>query len=347
MYAGDRLTEKAYDNLTGGFCPQKTETNAKDRFDGKTVIVTGGAGNFGKSCAMRMASEGCNVALWDIADATPVAEEIKTKYKVQAQAFQLNVTDQAAVASTAQQVKDAFGKIDYLFNNAGYQGQFAKAESYNPDDFKKVMDINVNGVFYVLQAVANNRAKDGGGAIVNTSSMAAHSGPPNMIAYGSSKAAVLHMTKIAAMDWAPSNIRAGALAHSSSHQSLSLQALAQDLLPARRPAFATRQRTYAGGAFWVSFVISCTPFCTTTGVNSISPAFIGPGFMWTSQVELQAAAGSVYYDPDPNKVAQDMVNCTWLKRYGKIDEVIGPVAFLLSDDASYLTGVDIQITGGM
>lgn len=110
-----------------------------------------------------------------------------------------------------------------------------------------------------------------------------------MIAYGSSKSAVFHMTRIAAKDLAPSNIR----------------------------------------------------------VNSVSPAFIGPGFMWSRQIELQAGANSIYYDPDPNIVKEQMINSTPLKRYGSIDEVIGSVLFLLSDDASYLTGVDIQITGGI
>jgi NAD(P)-dependent dehydrogenase (short-subunit alcohol dehydrogenase family) len=289
LYAGDRLTSAAYDNLPGGFSKCKFETNAKNRFTGKTIIVTGGAGNFGKCCAKRMASEGCNVAIWDLVDATPVAEEIAKEYKVKAQAFKINITNCKAVAETAAKVKEVFGKIDYLFNNAGYQGHFTQAKDYDPEDFKKVMDINCNGVFYVLQAVANIMAKDGGGAIVNTASMAAHSGPSNMIAYGTSKAACFHMTRIAAKDYAPLNIR----------------------------------------------------------VNSISPAFIGPGFMWTRQIELQAAAGSVYYDSDPNVVAKQMVDCTWLKRYGLIDEVIGPVTFLFSDDASYLTGQDIQITGGM
>jgi len=131
--------------------------------------------------------------------------------------------------------------------------------------------------------------KPQGGAIVNTASMAGHGLPPNMIAYATSKAAVVHFTKLAAKDLAPYNIR----------------------------------------------------------VNSISPAFIGPGFMWTRQVELQAAADSVYYDKDPKKVALAMVSEPPMKRYGSIEEVIGPVAFLLSDDASYLTGIDIKITGGI
>ena len=153
------------------------------------------------------------------------------------------------------------------------------------------MNVNVTGTFIVLKAVANQMKSQEpqGGSIVQTASMAAHSGPPNMVAYGSSKAAVYHMTRIAAKDLAPYNIR----------------------------------------------------------VNSISPAFIGPGFMWSRQIELQAKANSVYYDSDPNIVKNQMINSTPLKRYGSIDEVIAPVLFLLSDDASYLTGVDIQITGGI
>ena len=78
-------------------------------------------------------------------------------------------------------------------------------------------------------------------------------------------------------------------------------------------------------------------------VNSVSPAYIGPGFMWGRQIELQAKANSVYYDKDPKVVKEQMIGATPLKRYGSTDEVIGPVTFLLSDDASYLTGVDIQI----
>ena len=82
-------------------------------------------------------------------------------------------------------------------------------------------------------------------------------------------------------------------------------------------------------------------------VNSVSPAFSGPGFMWTRLFDLQARAGSSYYDADPEVVAKQMIDSVPMKRYGSIDEVIGPVLFLFSDDASYLTGIDIQITGGI
>jgi NAD(P)-dependent dehydrogenase (short-subunit alcohol dehydrogenase family) len=81
-------------------------------------------------------------------------------------------------------------------------------------------------------------------------------------------------------------------------------------------------------------------------VNAVSPAFIGPGRMWDNQVASQAAAPSPYYADDPAEVARQMVAMVPLGRYGSTDEVARVVAFLLSDDASYLTGVNIEISGG-
>lgn len=81
-------------------------------------------------------------------------------------------------------------------------------------------------------------------------------------------------------------------------------------------------------------------------VNAVSPAFIGPGRMWERQVELQAGVGSQYYATEPAAVAEQMINMVPLRRYGSTEEVASVVAFLLSEDASYLTGVNIEISGG-
>ena len=81
-------------------------------------------------------------------------------------------------------------------------------------------------------------------------------------------------------------------------------------------------------------------------VNSISPAFIGPGVMWDAQVAAQAAAGSQYYDRSPEVVARQMIDMVPMRRYGSSAEVASVVAFLLSADASYVTGQNIEITGG-
>ena len=276
-----------------GYCHEKTETRAKGRFMDKTVIITGGAGNFGEACAYRMASEGCNIVLWDIVDATNISNQIAAKYtKIKCKSYIVDVTNEDIVKQTVDTVLNEFNKINYLFNNAGYQGDFAPTHKYSVKDFKKVMDINVTGAFIVLKYVAIAMMKNNtnnNGCIVNTSSRAAIGAPPNMIAYSASKAAILHMTRIAAKDLAPSNIR----------------------------------------------------------VNSVSPALIGPGYMWKRQIELQSKTNTIYYPTDPKQTVQKFINSPPLKRYGSIDEVIGPVTFLFSDDASYLTGVDLPITGGM
>jgi NAD(P)-dependent dehydrogenase (short-subunit alcohol dehydrogenase family) len=81
-------------------------------------------------------------------------------------------------------------------------------------------------------------------------------------------------------------------------------------------------------------------------VNAVSPAFIGPGRMWETQVEQQAAAGSQYYASEPEAVAEQMIGMVPLRRYGSVHEVATVVAFLLSDDASYMTGVNVEVSGG-
>ena len=82
-------------------------------------------------------------------------------------------------------------------------------------------------------------------------------------------------------------------------------------------------------------------------VNAVSPAFIGPGEMWDRQVRLQAEAGSQYYSDDPATVEQQMVEAVPLRRLGTLDEVAAVVSWLLSDDASYVTGDDVLVTGGI
>ena len=81
-------------------------------------------------------------------------------------------------------------------------------------------------------------------------------------------------------------------------------------------------------------------------VNAVSPAFVGPGRMWETQVAGQAAASSQYYATDPGRVAAQMIGMVPMRRYGSVHEVATVVAFLLSDDASYVNGVNVEVSGG-
>ena len=82
-------------------------------------------------------------------------------------------------------------------------------------------------------------------------------------------------------------------------------------------------------------------------VNAISPAFMGPGFMWDRQVQLQAEANTQYFSTDPKVVAEQMIGSVPMHRYGDISEIPGVVTFLMSEDSSYITGVNIPISGGI
>lgn len=275
-----------------GAVPGKTEFEAfgmSKKFNGKVCLITGAGGNIGLATALRLAEEGTAIALLDMnREALEKAEASVREKGVEARSYVCDVTSEEAVIGTVDSVVRDFGKIDFLFNNAGYQGAFAPVQDYPSDDFARVLTINVTGAFHVLKAVSRQMITQNYGRIVNTASMAGVKGPPNMAAYGASKGAIIALTETAALDLAPYNIR----------------------------------------------------------VNAISPGYMGPGFMWERQVELQAKVGSQYFSTDPKVVAQQMIGSVPMRRYGDINEIPGVVAFLLGDDSSFMTGVNLPIAGG-
>ena len=109
--------------------------------------------------------------------------------------------------------------------------------------------------------------------------------------------------------------------------------------------FATNLQPQANSSYIVSTSKDLAPY--NIRVNAVSPALIGPGYMWTRQNELHAASGSPYFATNPEIVATGKINSVPMKRLGTVCEVIKSVAFLLSDDASYTTGVNLVIDGGM
>jgi len=170
------------------------------RFEGKTIVITGGGGTFGRVGARYFAEQGAKVVLVDVNQAAldSVANDVT------------GITTCACDVRDPNQVQsviDACGRIDLLWNNAGYQGAMKPLLEYPADDVQAVMDINVVGAFRVLQACARNMAAHGGGAIVQTGSVAGLRGTPTMGAYVASKAAIHGLTMTASKDLAPHKIR--------------------------------------------------------------------------------------------------------------------------------------------
>jgi NAD(P)-dependent dehydrogenase (short-subunit alcohol dehydrogenase family) len=177
------------------------------RFCGKTIIVTGAGGNFGREGCLYFARRGANVAAMDNNENAlneTLGEVVAAGCASKIRGYTCDVTDPELVEKTVESISIDFeGRIDMLWNNAGYQGQIKPTLEYDPADFARVMNINVTGMFIVLQSVARRMASQASAgrtdvshpfSIVNTASVAALRGTPAMVAYASSKAAILAMT---------------------------------------------------------------------------------------------------------------------------------------------------------
>lgn len=163
------------------------------RFSGRTAVITGGASGLGLATAKRIIAEGGKVALWDLKPETlaAAAKEIGATHTVA-----LDVSKPEAVeAAAAETAKALGGKIHILVNSAGITGATHTVIDYPIDSWQRVIDINVNGLFYCCRAVAKGMVANGYGRIVNISSVAGKEGNPNASSYSASKAAVLGFTK--------------------------------------------------------------------------------------------------------------------------------------------------------
>jgi NAD(P)-dependent dehydrogenase (short-subunit alcohol dehydrogenase family) len=161
--------------------------------DGKTAIVTGAARGIGQAIAARLIESGARVWLWDIdlAEATQAASELGDG----AQPLQVNVTDTKSIENAVQTVTAADKKIDILVNNAGVSGANAPLWEYPDDEWRHVMETNLNSVFYCCKAVVPHMIAGGYGRIANIASVAGKEGNPNASAYSTSKAGIIALTK--------------------------------------------------------------------------------------------------------------------------------------------------------
>ena len=178
------------------------------RFEGRCAIVTGGASGLGKQVAARIVAEGGKVALWDLnADALDATKDEIGATHVQA----LDVSDEAAVAAAAKDSAAALGKIDILVCSAGITGATATVWDYPLDSWQRVIDINLNGLFYCNRAVVPFMLENGYGRIVNLASVAGKEGNPNARAYSASQAGVIGFTKSLGKELAGKGVIANAL----------------------------------------------------------------------------------------------------------------------------------------
>jgi NAD(P)-dependent dehydrogenase (short-subunit alcohol dehydrogenase family) len=182
------------------------------RFQGKSALITGGAGGIGRATAVRLAAEGARIVVVDIsrrglADTVAVAEQAGG----QALAVEADVTRDAEVQRYVTAAREHLGRIDAFFNNAGILGDTKPITDYPEDVFDRVIAINLKGVWLGLKHVAAAMKTQGGGAIVNTASIAGLRGTPNLVAYTASKHAVVGMTRTAAMELSRHGIRVNAI----------------------------------------------------------------------------------------------------------------------------------------
>lgn len=240
-----------------------------------TALITGSARGIGAAIALRLAKDGYNIALNDISEKMFEDNDIVEKIKaqgVEAEVFICDVSDYAQVEKTVKAVKERFGSIDVLVNNAGITRDGLMARM-SEEQYDSVIAVNQKSVFNMMKFVGNIMMRQRSGRIVNLASVAGLYGNPGQINYSATKAAIVGMTKTVAKE---------------------------------------------------------------LGSRGVTCNAVAPGFIKTPMTDKLT---------DEQKSA--MLAQIAMKRYGTVDEIAGVVSFLASDDASYVTGQVIEISGGL
>lgn len=180
------------------------------RFAGRCAVVTGGVSGIGAGIAQRLASEAARLSLWD-RDAGTLGD-LQARSRGATHTVAVDVTDHEAVLAAAAETVRALGRIDILIASAGITGPNAPVAEYPLDAWQRVVDVNLNGVFYCNRAVVPHMLKCGYGRIVNIASIAGKEGNPNAAAYSASKAGVIALTKSLGKELAHTEIRVNCVA---------------------------------------------------------------------------------------------------------------------------------------
>ena len=182
------------------------------QLEGLKIIVTGGAGSIGFATATVLVGQGADVMLVDINREGLLARQqaLATSGR-QVEAFHADVSSGEQVRAYVAAALGAFGRIDGLFNNAGTEGKVASIENYDEAEFDRLMAVNLRSIFLGMRHVIPVMLEQGGGAVVNTGSIASERGLAGACAYNATKHGVLGLTRTAAADVASRGVRVNAV----------------------------------------------------------------------------------------------------------------------------------------
>ncbi|MGZ2224008.1 glucose 1-dehydrogenase [Glutamicibacter nicotianae] len=185
------------------------------RFEGKSVIVTGAGSGLGRAAAQQLAAEGARLTLVDLSEKGLQETEAEIRTGIPQAEVQLviaNVANEDEVIAYVNAAKDAYGRIDGFFNNAGIEGKQNLTEEFGAEEFNKVVSINLNGVFFGMQHVLKVMREQGSGAIVNTASVGGIRGVGNQSGYAASKHGVVGLTRNSAIEYGQYGVQINAIA---------------------------------------------------------------------------------------------------------------------------------------
>ena len=175
---------------------------------GNVAVITGGAQGIGLAVARRLAASGARIALWDLSQ--PTLEQARAELP-DALLVQTDVADYDSVMAAAAETERQLGRIDILVHSAGIAGKNAPLDEYELDEWRRVIEIDLNGTFYVNRAVLPGMKARNYGRIVNIASIAGKEGNPNAAAYAAAKGGVIAMTKAVGKECAKYDIAINAI----------------------------------------------------------------------------------------------------------------------------------------